>query len=101
MKKIEIIDLFDAIVDGYGFKQGKPHPEIFLNAAKLIKVDPRRAVVFEDAKKGVEAAKNGNMFCVGVDRVGSPAILHLADVIINNFGDLDMSRVEEKVKKTP
>jgi beta-phosphoglucomutase len=98
LKKIGIIDIFDAVVDGYGFKNGKPDPEIFLNAAKLIDILPAQAVVFEDAKKGVEAAKNGNMLCVGVDRVGNPEILSRADIIITDFASLDIAQIEEKIK---
>jgi len=100
LKKIGVFETFDAVVDGYGFKNGKPDPEIFLNAAKLINVDPLNSVVFEDAKKGVEAAKNGNMMCVGVDRVNDPDILSKADIIIEDFSKLDISQIEEKIEKS-
>ena len=100
LKKIDVFKIFDAVVDGYGFKNGKPDPEIFLNAAKLIDVDPLNSVVFEDAKKGVEAAKNGNMVCVGVDRVNDPDILRKADIIIEDFSKLDISQIEEKIEKS-
>jgi beta-phosphoglucomutase len=99
LKKIGIFEIFNAVVDGFGFKNGKPDPEIFLNAAKLIDVDPLNAVVFEDAKKGVEAAKNGNMLCVGMDRVKDPEILRKADIIIDNFSKLDITQIEEKIRK--
>ncbi len=99
LNKIGIFKIFDAVIDGYGFKNGKPDPEIFLNAAKMINVNPLNAVVFEDAKKGVEAAKNGNMVCVGVDRVDKPEILRGADIVINDFSKLDIALIEEKIKK--
>ena len=99
LRKIGIFKIFDAVIDGYGFKIGKPNPEIFLNAAKMINVDPLNVVVFEDAKKGVEAAKNGHMICVGVDRVDEPEILREADIIINDFAKLDIALIKEKIEK--
>ena len=41
------------------FAQGKPHPEIFLTAAKELGLGPRECFVVEDAAAGVEAAKAG------------------------------------------
>jgi beta-phosphoglucomutase len=99
LKKIGIINKFDAVVDGYGFKQGKPHPEIFLNAANLIKTEPACSIVFEDAKKGVEAAKNGRMLCVGVDRDNKPENLKRADIIIESFRKLDIKELEAMIEK--
>lgn len=39
---------------------GKPHPDIFLLAAKNIGVDIQNCVIFEDSYSGVEAAKRAN-----------------------------------------
>jgi len=67
--------LFDVQVDGIvsertGLK-GKPDPDIFIEAAKRLDVDPSRSVVFEDALSGVEAGRRGNFgLVVGVDRTG-------------------------------
>jgi beta-phosphoglucomutase len=99
LKKIGIFDKFDAVVDGYGFKQGKPNPEIFLNAANLIKTAPDSSIVFEDAKKGVEAAKNGKMLCVGIDRDNKPENLKQADIIIDNFDKLNIKKLEAMIEK--
>lgn len=52
---------FDAIVTGDEISKSKPDPEIFLNAAERIHVEPKNCLVLEDAQNGVEAAKNANM----------------------------------------
>ena len=41
--------------------RGKPHPDIFLEAARRLGVDPAACLVFEDAPLGVEAARRAGM----------------------------------------
>lgn len=45
---------------------GKPSPELFLHAAELLGVDPKRCLVFEDAEPGFEAAKAAGMDYIDV-----------------------------------
>ncbi|MFQ5992179.1 MAG: beta-phosphoglucomutase family hydrolase, partial [Nitrospiraceae bacterium] len=56
--------LFDAKVDGVDLARnhlkGKPEPDMFLQAARLLGVAPERAVIFEDALAGVQAARQGS-----------------------------------------
>ncbi len=68
LDRLGITSWFDAIVDGYGFKRAKPAPDIFLNGARLLGIEPRRCVVVEDAASGIEAAKAAGMFAVGIAR---------------------------------
>ncbi len=46
--------------------RGKPHPDIFLEAARRLGVAPERCVVFEDAPLGIEAARRGGMQAVAL-----------------------------------
>jgi beta-phosphoglucomutase family hydrolase len=55
---------FKAIVSAEDVEKSKPHPETFLNCAKLLNVPPTECIVFEDAPKGVEAAANAGMKAV-------------------------------------
>jgi HAD superfamily hydrolase (TIGR01509 family) len=61
-----IRDLFQAIVCAEDYERGKPDPEPFLLAAKLMSVPPEDCVVFEDSPIGIEAAKAANMAWVHV-----------------------------------
>jgi len=46
--------------------KGKPDPALFLRAAELLNVDPRRCIVFEDAEPGFLAAKAAGMDYIDV-----------------------------------
>ena len=75
-----LTDHFDAVLAGEDRASlrlaGKPAPDMFLEAARRLAVDPGRGVVFEDALVGVEAGRRGGFGCVvGVDRLGNGAAL--------------------------
>ena len=90
-----IAGLFEARVDGTTVAQdhlaGKPAPDTFLAAARMLGVPPGRAAVFEDALSGVEAGRAGHFgFVIGVDRVGQAEALrsHGADVVVTDLAEL-------------
>src|SRR5690606_253456 len=66
LEKTGIIHLFDAIVDGNDVTNAKPDPEVFLQAARLLGVDPQDAIVFEDSVAGIQAANIAGMTSVGI-----------------------------------
>lgn len=85
-------DLFEVRVDGVESEEiglkGKPAPDIFLEAARRLGVEPERSVVVEDAISGVEAGREGGFGCiVGVDRDNQTAVLkeHGADVVVKDL----------------
>jgi beta-phosphoglucomutase family hydrolase len=87
--------LLEARVDGVTVEErhltGKPAPDMFLEGARELGVEPARAVVFEDALAGVEAGHAGRFGCViGVDRVGQAQALreHGADVVVEDLAEL-------------
>ncbi|MGX4640301.1 HAD family hydrolase [Massilia sp. SYSU DXS3249] len=55
---------FDAIVGATDVARGKPHPDVFLEAARRCGAQPENCIVFEDAPLGVEAARRAGMRCV-------------------------------------
>jgi beta-phosphoglucomutase len=87
-----LLNIFDANVTGRDFRQGKPHPEIFLTAAQEMDVQPEACVVIEDASSGVQAAKAGNMLALGVARLDDEALLESAgaDLVVTSLDDVDV-----------
>ena len=88
LRKIKAKKYFDVIINGEQVKKGKPNPEIFLKAAKKLKVKPKECVVVEDAVNGVKAAKRAGMFCIGIATTFSKNKLKEADLIINSLNEL-------------
>jgi len=90
-----IAHLFHARVDGTDITRlglnGKPAPDAFLEAARLLRTEPSRAVVVEDAIAGVEAGRAGRFGCViGVDRGGNSQALREAgaDVVVTHLAQV-------------
>ena len=97
LESVGALDLFDAKVDGVDAEKagldGKPAPDIFLEAARRLGVSPRRAVVVEDALAGVEAGRAGGFaLVIGVDRAGQADALnaHGADVVVKDLAEVSV-----------
>ena len=65
-RKTGIHTCFDLIIDGTMVDHGKPNPEGYLLAAKMLSVSPDECLVFEDAPSGVLAGKAAGMRVVNV-----------------------------------
>jgi beta-phosphoglucomutase family hydrolase len=92
INKLNISNYFSAIVGGEEIKNGKPSPEIFLKAAKLLKAESNNCLVIEDSKNGVAAAKAAGMKCVGFKNPNSGnQDLGKADLIVDNYDSLDIN----------
>jgi beta-phosphoglucomutase len=76
LERLNIADLFDAVIDGNSVSKAKPDSEVFLKGAVALGIGPEYCVVFEDALAGIEAAKKGGMMAIGV---GKPELLPGAD----------------------
>ena len=90
-----VADLFDVRVDALVARErglhGKPAPDTFLEAARMLDAGRAEATVFEDALAGVAAGHAGGFgFVVGVDRVEQAEQLraHGADVVVRDLGEL-------------
>ena len=79
LTNLGILNLFDAVIDGNKVSRSKPDPEVFLLGAQALGVAPSACVVYEDAAAGVEAAKAGGMYAVGIGRAEN---LPLADIVV-------------------
>ncbi|MFZ9732806.1 MAG: beta-phosphoglucomutase [Schleiferiaceae bacterium] len=66
LERLGWMPLFDALVDGNVVTASKPDPEVFLEGARRLGLQPEECVVFEDSEAGVEAARRGGMKVVGI-----------------------------------
>jgi beta-phosphoglucomutase family hydrolase len=95
LKAAKLEAFFEVRVDGNTIHTqhlaGKPAPDTFLTAAKLLGVEPRRAVVIEDAISGVQAGCHGNFgLVIGVARKGNAEELRQqgAHLVVDDLGEL-------------
>ncbi len=94
LQRLDITDLFDAIIDGMKVEKAKPDPEIFLKGALELKVPVECCVVFEDAEAGVEAALAAGMKCIGI---GNPMVLSNADMVVPGLDAMTYDLLNEKM----
>lgn len=95
LEAAHIAELFDVVIDGTDIArlglEGKPAPDLFLNAAERLGAEPGRAIVFEDAISGVQAGRAGGLgLVVGINRWHQAAELKSsgADVVVQDVADL-------------
>jgi beta-phosphoglucomutase family hydrolase len=93
-----VTELFLAIVDGDDAAGlhllGKPAPDLFLEAARRLGVQPHQAVVIEDADAGVRAAVAGEFGrVIGIDRGSNRARLQAAgaDLVVTDLAGIDVT----------
>lgn len=81
---------FDAVVSGYEVAAGKPAPDIFLEAARRIQVNPGQSIVLEDAAVGVKAAKAAGMKAIAVEsRHTAGQDFSEADLVVSSLEELN------------
>lgn len=94
LEKLNLLHLFDAIVDGNDVSTAKPDPEVFLIAADKLGKDPENCVVIEDAKAGIEAANRAHMTSVGI---GEKKILKDANFVLPSTSELTIEFVQNLI----
>ncbi len=77
---VGLIDAFDVIVTADEVVEHKPSPEAYLRACRLLRVDPREAVAFEDSTPGIGSATAAGLYCVAVPTAGADA--SAADLVL-------------------
>lgn len=97
LEKVKLYSLFDAEVKGANLKHGKPHPEIFLQAAKKLGLEPEECLVFEDAQIGIDAALRAKMKCVAINRDDS-YIIKGANILVKDLKYLYMREIKNLFK---
>ncbi|UCE93600.1 MAG: beta-phosphoglucomutase [Flavobacteriaceae bacterium] len=94
LETLNLLDLFDAIVDGNDVSTAKPDPEVFLIGADKLGVKAEDCIVVEDAKAGIEAARRAGMTSIGI---GDPGVLEKADYNLKNTNELTLDFVQKLI----
>jgi len=89
LKKLGIERKFEAVVTINDVKKGKPHPDIFLLAAKKLGVKPTNCLVIEDGRSGMTAAKAAGMKCIGLVK-NKNSKDYPADILVENLSEIKL-----------
>ncbi len=97
LKGAGLRDFFDVIVSAEQVKKGKPDPEGFLLALKVLNknspqpIEPQDCIVIEDSHWGLEAARNAGMHPIAVTNTYAAEQLNPADKIVANLAELSLA----------
>jgi HAD superfamily hydrolase (TIGR01509 family) len=86
-----IADLFAAVVSSEEVARGKPAPDVYLEAARLLGVEPGRCAAVEDSSNGIRAAQAAGLRVLALPNSHyppAPDALALADVILTSPAEL-------------
>ncbi len=81
-------ETFDVVVTGNDVKEGKPAPEPYLKAVRMLNAAKDECIVIENAPLGVESAKRAGLFCIAIPTYVEAQRLKGADVVLTNHGML-------------
>jgi HAD superfamily hydrolase (TIGR01509 family) len=99
----DLAKAFQAVVAADDVSQGKPHPEGFESAIRILNRDfvppaeillPRECLAIEDSPWGIEAAKKAGVRCVGVTTSYEASRLGEADLIAADPASIRWNEVE-------
>jgi HAD superfamily hydrolase (TIGR01509 family) len=87
--------LFAATVSSEEVARGKPAPDVYLEAARRLGVDPAACVAVEDSHNGIASAKAAGMACIAIPNAHFPpgASLAQADLVLGSLAALDLETV--------
>jgi HAD superfamily hydrolase (TIGR01509 family) len=83
--------LFGATVSSEEVARGKPAPDVYLEAARRLGVDPPRVAAIEDSQNGIRAAKAAGMHVIAIPNEHFPPAedaLAQADVVLDSLAEL-------------
>lgn len=89
---LKIHEFLDLVIGDEHVQKGKPNPEIYLQVANTLNVNPSKCLVFEDSPSGVQAAKKAGMKIVGLLTSHAVGELKGADFCIRDFTELRIIR---------
>lgn len=104
LKNIELISevlglqrFLSALVSGESVPHGKPAPDVFLQAAAELAVEPGYCLVIEDAVAGVQAAHAGGMRCIAVAGERDLPGLREAEMMVHNLTEVTVERIRREL----
>ena len=99
LELLGVADRFEATVSSEEVARGKPAPDVYLEAARRLRVDPTRAAAVEDSHNGIRAAKAAGMRAIAIPNRRFPPgddALAEADLVLETLAGLTAEAVEPR-----
>jgi HAD superfamily hydrolase (TIGR01509 family) len=94
LTKLRIAEDFECVVSGEEVPLGKPAPDVYLEAASQLGVNPTDCYVLEDSRNGIAAAVAAGMRVIGYVNLNSGnQDLSAANPIVTSIGDINIDRL--------
>jgi len=94
LAKFNLSNYFMTRVSGTELANSKPHPEIFIQSAKLANSHADECIVIEDSQNGITSAKAAGMKCIGFANPSSgKQDLSKADLVVHSFDELNAETI--------
>jgi HAD superfamily hydrolase (TIGR01509 family) len=100
LREAGLEDCFAATVSSEEVERGKPAPDVYLEAARRLGVDPERCAAIEDSHGGIRSAKAAGMRVLAIPNPTYPPdeeALAQADVVLRSLAELTPERVDGDV----
>jgi len=96
--RFDLNQFFTAKLSGADLKASKPHPEIFIKAAKASGYKKNECIVIEDSTNGIKAAYDAGIYCIGFESVNSKNQDYtLANKVISDFTEITYDKTRSFV----
>jgi HAD superfamily hydrolase (TIGR01509 family) len=99
LELLGVADRFQAIVSSEEVARGKPAPDVYLEAARRLPVNPARAAAVEDSHNGIRSAKAAGMRVIAIPNRRFPPgadALAEADFVVETLAGLTAEAVEPR-----
>jgi HAD superfamily hydrolase (TIGR01509 family) len=93
LRSADLESLFETAVSSEEVARGKPAPDVYLEAARRLGVEPVRCAAVEDSQAGIRSAKSAGMRVVAVPNPHFPldgAALAQADIVLASIAELSV-----------
>lgn len=90
LEHFNLFSYFEKVYDRTSVINGKPNPDIFLNAIENTGLDSNECIAFEDSLFGLQSSKSAGLFTVGILNTGwnDGFVYDLADIVISSYDEL-------------
>ena len=87
---VQALDLFDAIIGRGEVARSKPHPDLYIHAAHVLKVPSSECLVVEDSPVGIDAARAAGMNVLALTTTEGRENLSRASAVFSGFAEIPL-----------